>query len=1037
VEKVIIRKIICAINIIAVLAVTLLGFFPSVVSYAAEEEEISGEITVYFNLQDSVIMPYIEAFEQKYTNVKVNYKCLSDYENTMKTMMESGDYGDVLFVPGFLQSEDITTYFAPLGNYYRLSEKYNSLSNSYVSANIVYTIPSTAYVMGIAYNKDVFYNAGISDMPTSIDEFLEDMALIKERTDATPIYINADTDWVLGNWIDFPYLEMTGDPDYKGNEFVYEENPFTEGGTYYEVYRLLYELVARGYTEDEDSGVDWNKTCKDLNNGKCGAAVVGSWALTQIKQAGKNADSISFMPFPNEINGKQYMTLNTDYCYGVSRNSTNRKAAEAFIDFMLDESGYATDRDCISIVKTDPYPEIYGNMSNVVLLSNNQYLGTAYSLYQQMTSQGIDPTSPDEIRDIVSAARNGEPYEKIMSTWNARWEAARPEGTATKERNLDRSDKADEVQTETEAVGTTQAVDSVDIESVYMQSYAVEFSDTEKEYIETKKNIKVGYIDNKAPVQYQSEEDDFAGLSAELCEIIAESTGLEFSYVPYDNEEELVKAVNYGEVDMAAGIRNIVQYDGIVRFSRSYVELTNVIIKNESTDINSLEGGVQAVVVGEVNNISTVNNDTTKEFKTLAEVVKSIDSRDTDFAISDSYSAEYYITEGDYSHVSIIPLTEKTQLCFAYPLEADTRIISITNKCIYSISEEQIQMILMQNMDTPDKQITLRRFIETNPIQSLVVFGAILLIISAAITIAIVERDKSRRKHEIDTKRYAILSQLTDEYVFEYDLEAGVIHFEKKFEDKFSFEPIIRLSEYEYDNENLNRLIENCKLARENEETNTDGFELIDSSGKKQWYRMIAYRISEDGVPKHVIGKIMNIQKTMEENKRMEDMADRDALTGIYNRNGFEKNFNILANRYPKNTPVVFAVLDIDSFKAVNDSLGHVGGDKALKLLAGIISNTDSPDIVAARYGGDEFMICMFATDTDTASRLFGDIVRNMDTDINFQGNTHHLSISLGAVYSECQLSFPVLFAEADTVLYSVKSKGKNGYRLIKHLEEI
>jgi GGDEF domain-containing protein len=47
------------------------------------------------------------------------------------------------------------------------------------------------------------------------------------------------------------------------------------------------------------------------------------------------------------------------------------------------------------------------------------------------------------------------------------------------------------------------------------------------------------------------------------------------------------------------------------------------------------------------------------------------------------------------------------------------------------------------------------------------------------------------------------------------------------------------------------------------------------------------------------------------------------------------------------------------------------------------------------------------------------------------------LSISLGAVYSECQLSFPVLFAEADTVLYSVKSKGKNGYRLIKHLEEI
>lgn len=53
---------------------------------------------------------------------------------------------------------------------------------------------------------------------------------------------------------------MTGDADYKGNQFIYEKDPFTEGGTHYEVYKLLYDLEADGFTEGIENNISWQTT---------------------------------------------------------------------------------------------------------------------------------------------------------------------------------------------------------------------------------------------------------------------------------------------------------------------------------------------------------------------------------------------------------------------------------------------------------------------------------------------------------------------------------------------------------------------------------------------------------------------------------------------------------------------------------------------------------------------------------------------------------------------------------------------------------
>lgn len=1021
---------------IMLVIVMLAGHWGVPVVNASEEgrDRISGSIKVTFNLGSPQIQKYIEGFEQKYPGVKVTYECIDDYENAMTGRLAAGDYGDVLFVPGFMDSREIPNYFAPLGDYNQMAAKYNYVDNGFSAGNIVYTVPSSAYLMGIAYNKDVFYKAGISSSPKSIGEFLDDMYMIRERTDAVPVYLNSSLDWTLRNWIDFPYAEMTGDSDYKGNKFVYEKDPFTEGGTHYAVYQMLYDLEAGGYTEGVGNNVTWETTCKDLNEGRCGCIFVGSWALAQLKASGKNKDSIGFMPFPNEINKKQYATLNTDYCYAVKKDSENVDAARAFVEYLLDESGYALDRELISIVKTDPYSDTYSGMEDVVPVRNAPYNGGNYSIYLKMI-QSMDPADAKEIRRIVKAAGQGnERFEEIMQDWNQRWEAARP-GDITL---LDRSETlelsvGESAENETEESRT---------ESFFKTGYNIMFSPTENEYIESKESLRVGYLKGHAPFQYEVEDElsqqRFEGLSAMLCQTIGDNTGLRLEYAAYDSEEELLQALESGELDMAAGVKNSPLYTKRVKFSREYIEYINVLMRNENVEMNQLEGGRQAVVAGENNTIRPVGKFETVEVDSIAEAVKRINAHEAEYGVTNYYSAEYYMRDQECQHIVVVPLTEKTKLGFAFANDVDSRLIAICNKCIYSLSEDTIQMELLQNMDPEAKPVTLARFVRENPFSAFMVGLGIVLLIAGALLIVWREKEKSRKKRELDNRRYAILSHLTDEYVFEYDLGENAIHFEEKFEKKFHFERDIRLADYAYDQPALNCLIENCNLAKGKESTTTDDFELEDSAGVKQWYRMIAYRIAgEDGQPSHLIGKIVNVQETVEEKQRIQNVADRDALTGIYNRTGYEKRVHELAEKYGEGASVMFAVLDLDNFKSVNDSLGHAGGDEALKLLAGRLDRMSGEDTVVARYGGDEFVVCMFNVHQADGQKIFETLVDGMNTDLDYQGHIHHLSISLGAVYSAHMLPFAVLFVEADKVLYHVKSAGKNGFRLICHGENV
>ena len=185
---------------------------------------------------------------------------------------------------------------------------------------------------------------------------------------------------------------------------------------------------------------------------------------------------------------------------------------------------------------------------------------------------------------------------------------------------------------------------------------------------------------------------------------------------------------------MASGVKNSSRYSKRIKFSREYIECINVLMKNKNMDTGELQGSRQAVVLGENNTIRPVDQFQEVEVSSISEAVKSINAHNTDFAITNYYSAEYYIRDAECQNVVVVPLTEKTKIGFAYANDVDNRLIAICNKCIYSLSEDTIQMTLLQNMDPEAKPVTLARFIKENPLTAMLVGLLILLLVIGALS---------------------------------------------------------------------------------------------------------------------------------------------------------------------------------------------------------------------------------------------------------------------------------------------------------------
>lgn len=374
---------------------------------------------------DHELPDYVKQFNTLYPNIQITFEGVTDYDFDMANRLPSGNWGDICMIPGNINNEDLPKYFEPFGLVQTLSEKYETVTSKAYD-DTVYGIPSEYNIQGVVYNKKVWSDAGITKNPTTPAEFIHDLKQIKEKTDAIPLYTNYEAKWPLTTWDYNAYL-TTGDADYRNAVMITEHNPFSKRDTNtgpYEVYKLLYDIVNSHLSEENPNATSWELCKEKINNGEIGCMVLGSWAVSQMQSAGPNADDIGYMPFPFSINDTQYALLGSDYCYAINKNSsdTNKKAAELYIKFMVEKSGYAYDNSCLPVLKNEQYPTIFTGFKGTKLLPD---VPTSEEFDQINTLSGIDiGNTSDHIAEIIDAAKNDTPFENIIDEWNTAWNNA-------------------------------------------------------------------------------------------------------------------------------------------------------------------------------------------------------------------------------------------------------------------------------------------------------------------------------------------------------------------------------------------------------------------------------------------------------------------------------------------------------------------------------------------------------------------------------------------------------------------------------------
>ena len=231
---------------------------------------------------------------------------------------------------------------------------------------------------------------------------------------------------------------------------------------------------------------------------------------------------------------------------------------------------------------------------------------------------------------------------------------------------------------------------------------------------------------------------------------------------------------------------------------------------------------------------------------------------------------------------------------------------------------------------------------------------------------------------------------------------------------------------HENDREDFFRLLERCQREGGWVE-NTLRFYL--TQGRYGWLEIRLHRevLNTDIV---ITGTMINVSEWKNEVNRWKEKATRDALTGLYNREYYEHTVQVQLEQ-KSFTSAALIFIDVDDFKRVNDTFGHMFGDNVLcyvaKQILGVFRHSD----VVARYGGDEFVVFAPSIQREVLENRLQRLCNAFKFPYRGETVDYKVSVTLGAaMYPNDGMDYSTLLNHADCALYEAKNMGKDRFVL-------
>lgn len=300
----------------------------------------------------------------------------------------------------------------------------------------------------------------------------------------------------------------------------------------------------------------------------------------------------------------------------------------------------------------------------------------------------------------------------------------------------------------------------------------------------------------------------------------------------------------------------------------------------------------------------------------------------------------------------------------------------------------------------------------------------------------ITERKQIENKLKNSEERLALAIQGSQDGLWDWNLISDTVYFSPRWKSMLGYE----------DNEIENNFSEWEKLLHP-DDLSTALSEVEDFLNKKNEKFEIEFRMQHkdgyyldilsrafavedaDGKVTRFVGTHVDITERKKAEQHLSYQSSHDELTGLVNRREFERCMKqLLSTAKEKKQEHALCYLDLDQFKVVNDTCGHVAGDEMLKQLSKILQKTVRDSDTLARLGGDEFGILMTFCSLDNALRLLTSIQNEIqEYQFIFDGYSFRTTASIGLVpISEVTLSSVELLKDADAACYMAKDNGRN-----------
>lgn len=309
----------------------------------------------------------------------------------------------------------------------------------------------------------------------------------------------------------------------------------------------------------------------------------------------------------------------------------------------------------------------------------------------------------------------------------------------------------------------------------------------------------------------------------------------------------------------------------------------------------------------------------------------------------------------------------------------------------------------------------------------------------SAVIVDITESRNMQERIVLEEERYRVAAEISNDILFEYEVTNDKMKFADKYKELYGRNPIIKDFIKDEGNavdmihpEDYGSFCEYCRALTSGKEVIEAEFRIKDIAGEFVWCHIRGKTLyNEFKSPYRVIGKVVNIDLHKKELQTLEYKAKRDSLTGVYNKTTTK---DLIDHYIQKHSDLkhIFMIIDIDDFKSINDTYGHLQGDKILSYVIGQVKMIFTTGEIIGRIGGDEFAVFIGDITSRETVIMKADLLRRaLHTVYTDDGYDIHLSGSIGvSMYPDDGTTYNQLLICADKALYLVKDQGKDGFKL-------